>query len=349
MLKRILLSSTIVAISIASYGQATLSSANFNPVIGDAFSLKICDTTGVQPGSAGASITWNFSTGPTALNVTSLDTGYAVSCLSTPYFATFPSSTVAIKGPASTMASKSITYMIANTTTLAQNGTYYSSDTNLILTDPADQLRYPFTYMSNFSDTYSGILTMGTISAHHNGTINVVCDGYGTLSLPGRTDLNVLRVHTTQVFVDSTNVFGTPVFKTYNISSYDWYKPDYHTALLTIQTLTEVGAPYPTFKFVAFAAQQFTGVTDIKEGMTGVQVFPNPAIGAMNISYETAILQHVRVSINDIAGREIALISEKASKGKETVSFDASGIPKGLYLINIQSENGSVIRKVTLQ
>lgn len=347
MLKEILLPILFLTVSGASFAQSTLTGANLNPQIGDAFAMKICDTTGILPGASGPSVTWNFATGSNALTVTKLDTGRAVSCSSTPYFSSFPSATIALKGPST--FGDATNYLVANSTKLAQNGYYAAPDTNLILSDVADQLRYPFTYGDGFTDTYSGILTLGPLAAHHNGTITVTCDGWGTLQLPGRTDNNVLRVKTTQLFVDSTNIFGSPVLKTYNILSYDWYKPDYHSALLTIQTVTEVGAPNPSFKFIAFAAQQISAVPNIASAVNNVALFPNPTTDNVTISFALATSQQVRISLHDITGREVALIADKHAIGKQNINYNTGQLAKGLYLVNINTGSETITRKLSVQ
>lgn len=347
MLRKIILPALLLTVSGASYAQSTLTGSNFNPQVGDAFALKICDTTGITPGPSGAAVTWNFSTGPNALMVTQTDTGRAVACTSTPYFSSFPASTVALKGP--TVTASATTYLIANSTKLSQNGYYAAADTNLILSDPADQLQYPFTYLSSFSDPYAGILTLGPIAAHHTGTINVTCDAWGTLQLPGRTDVNVLRVKTTQVFTDSTNLFGSPIVKSYNILSYDWYKSDYHSALLTIQTVTEVGAPNPSFKFIAYAPQQISAVNDIAAAVNDVQISPNPSEGAFNVQFNAIIPQQVRISLHDITGREVAILADKQCSGRQNIHCGTQNLSKGLYFVHINSGGETLTRKLIIQ
>ncbi len=339
--------SCLLFISASVSAQPTLTGVNLNPVPGDAFQLKICDTTGITPGAGGASVTWNFATGANALVLTQTDTGQAVACTATPYYASFPSSTVALKGP--TVMADATSYLIANSSRLAQNGYYAAPDTNLILSDEADQLRYPFTYMSSFTDTYSGMLTLGPIAAHHNGSISVLCDGWGTLQLPGRTDANVLRVKTTQVFVDSTNIFGAPLVQSYNILSYDWYKADYHTALLTIQTVTEVGATMHSFRFIAYAGAQISAVKDLSNNISDVSIAPNPAKGVCTLTMNLSERQQVRVSVTDVTGREVAVLADGEMGGKQQISYNIDMLLPGLYIVRIQAPGTNESRKLYVQ
>ena len=147
MFKKIALSISCLALAATSYCQSTLTGATFNPVLGDAFSVVICDTTGVLPGVSGASALWNFST----LVTSHPDTGRVVAKTSGTGHWNYPSANLAIKGP--TFFSPTTTYYNASSSVLAQYGYYITSDTNLVLTNPAEQLRYPFTYPNTYSDT----------------------------------------------------------------------------------------------------------------------------------------------------------------------------------------------------
>lgn len=343
MLKRTLLPLICMLISGTSFSQSTLTHANFTPVIGDNFAIRICDTTGVLPGPAGPSTNWDFS----GLVTTSVDTTRSILWTTGAGYLNFPGSTNAINGSA--FYPTSTVYYKADAAKLSQNGYYAAPDTNLILSDPADQLRYPFTYPNSFNDNFAGILRLGPISAHHNGVLNVVCDGYGTLTLPTRVDANVLRVHSTQTFTDSINVFGAPVLKTYTISSYDWYKPDFHTSLLTIQTVTELGAPAPSFKVVAYAQAKVVGVDEVKSNISAFQLSPNPATDMLNIQFASTDNSRVRVSLYDMLGKEIAVISDKTGKGNQHISYNTKNLPRGIYLVHIQAGTETLSKKLELQ
>lgn len=351
MLKSLLMPVCITAISATAFGQSTLTGATFNPVIGDAFAIKVCNTTGVAPGASGAGITWNFS----SLVPSSADTGRAISCFSLPSSAppctNYPGTTIVIKGPS--IAKSTTAYLVANATKLSQNGYFIHADTSLKLTNPADQLRYPFTYGTTFLDTCEGTFRAGPTTAyeaHHIGYINVNCDGHGTLNLPGSvTHTGVLRVHTTQNFTDSLNLFGTPLLKSYVISSYDWYKPNYHTALLTIQKITEVGNTVPDYEFIAYAVAPVTAVSDVDNKIDELQLYPNPASDLLNISYTTKGSEKVTVGLYDLMGREVAEIATKQGKGQQQIQFNTASYPEGVYIVRLQTGSEIITKNITLQ
>lgn len=328
--------------TVKALAQPVLTAANFTPIIGDQFINHTCDTNGVTPGPSGALITWNFST----LVTTSVDTGTSVACSSTPNCSLFPGSTYAVVSNATNL----IPYYIADSASLSQNGYYESVDTNGIYSIPIKQFEYPFLFDSTFSAPYAGILTFGAITAHETGNITVTYDGYGTLQLPGGIiDDNVLRIHTSQLFADSANLFGTPTVETFQLESYSWYTPGYHSPLLTILTTTQVGGTY-TNKAVSYSpAQIITTSTHAPAIGPSLQIFPNPATGQLNIAYFSPGAQMVHISLYDLLGREVAVIADKFMQGAQNITYNTGSIPKGLYLLQVRAGTESITRKVEIQ
>ena len=138
MYKKIVPILSLVCSSFVSFAQApTLTAANFNPQLNDAFITHVCDTTGVLQGPPGANVTWDFTV--PGLTTTQIDTGRSVPVASTAAGAYFPTSTTAVVTPTASMT----TYGIATTSKLSSTGYYQSATQNSIYSDPMDQLQYP--------------------------------------------------------------------------------------------------------------------------------------------------------------------------------------------------------------
>ena len=340
MFKNLSIALLISCCSLVTFAQPTLTAANFNPVIGDAFGNIICDTTGITAGSGGAAVTWNFS----ALISTSVDTGAVTACASTPHCSLFPGSTYAIISQATHL----IPYYIAGAAALSQNGYYIASDTNAVYSDPIDQFHYPFTMGTTFSDPYAGILTLGSITAQETGTITVTCDGYGTLELPGSIDSNALRVHTVQLFTDSASLFGFPTVQTFQLETYSWYKTDYHSPLMTILNTTQVGGSY-TNKAVSYSPRQVsTSATTLSGTGPALLLYPTPATNELNVQYYCPTNQRVRITLCDVTGRQVALIADRLMYGTNTITCNTTMLPKGLYLLHLQAGTETITRKVVI-
>jgi hypothetical protein len=59
--------------------------------------------------------------------------------------------------------------------------------------------------------------------------------------------------------------------------------------------------------------------------------------------------EHVRIAVYDLVGREAAvLLDGPVSAGQHTVTFDATSMPSGTYLVRLQSDSGIAARTITL-
>jgi hypothetical protein len=76
---------------------------------------------------------------------------------------------------------------------------------------------------------------------------------------------------------------------------------------------------------------------------------PNPFNPTTVIRYDVADAGRIRLSIFDMAGKEIAVLANgRHDVGTHTVTFDASRFASGVYVCRLQSESGQRIRKITL-
>jgi hypothetical protein len=331
----------LTGLATGANAQDSLTATGQNPVLGQVFIANTCDTTGVTEGAAGAGVSWNFS----GLTVVSMDTGIAVTCASTPNCSMFPGTTIAIKSNTGT----TVNYAIATTSAYSQNGYYYSSAQYATLSDPMDQLHYPMNYLDSFVDTYAGIINYTSaipITAHENGTVQVKYDAYGTLTLPDTTYYNAMRTHSYQMFVDSASVFGIDTVASFILHSYTWYVKNIHSAVLTIMTTDQIGGGIHS-KIVNYG-KRYTGslgVADISNASATLNVYPNPSTGMVNISLGGVSTGNEKITLTDLLGRQVAEIAA----GQQHISYDASALPKGVYLVRLQNGAQVVTRKLELQ
>lgn len=334
--------------SMVALAQPTLTAPTINPILGDQFTIVNCDTTGVSPLSGGASQVWDFSSLPGPYTK---DTLRAWPPYWTSHASLFPSSNLAMATITSSPTSVDI-YDIATSTAFSQDGLYYNSSSQYAqYSDPMDILEYPFSYLDSFHDNYAGsILFLGTIPASETGTIHVQFDGYGTLTLPGAINYsNVARVHSIQSYTDHASLFSIDTTASYQLETYAWYSPGYHNALLSIVTGTGVGGYFKAVSYSANQDQSHENVSSIVTADAALELFPNPVKSKLNIRYTTANLQDVRISLIDIIGREVAVITDQVTRGDQNISYNTNGVPKGLYLVRCQSGTEITTRKVEIQ
>jgi len=77
------------------------------------------------------------------------------------------------------------------------------------------------------------------------------------------------------------------------------------------------------------------------------QNFPNPFNSQTTISYALPREALVRLSIMNLLGVEVALLTDKVqSAGRHTVTWDASGVPGGVYYCRMQAGEFTETKKV---
>lgn len=183
--------------------QLVFTAANTNPVAGDSYSEYGADTTGINPGSAGANQTWNFSN----LNIgTTYHSHFYV--IPVPTFTGCSN----VLASANLLDSISGEYLLCSNDSLKMIGTNSSSNmyNNFKLL-----LKYPFYYNWSCNNSFSDCFVYGY-------KITNTYDGYGTLILPGGiTYTNAARIHSFED--DSTGYIDNPPESFVNrIHTYKW-------------------------------------------------------------------------------------------------------------------------------
>lgn len=90
-----------------------------------------------------------------------------------------------------------------------------------------------------------------------------------------------------------------------------------------------------------------TGITPY-DSNNGVQIYPNPANGEVNVKFENTITSVALVELTDIAGRVVKSWSlEKQIAGQET-KLNVAGISAGTYLLSIKTDAKKVVQKIIL-
>lgn len=80
-----------------------------------------------------------------------------------------------------------------------------------------------------------------------------------------------------------------------------------------------------------------------------LQNYPNPFNPGTVISWRLAQAGVVRVSVHDLAGREIAVLADRVMPaGAHQVTFDASDLASGVYLYRLKTADVSLTRKMLL-
>lgn len=305
--------------STAAHAQPALSSGDISYVPDESFPEVICSW--VPPGPSGANQTWDFS----ALNCSGTFTSNWEA--TSPWMATgYPTATVAFESQ-----SFSGVYEASAAAFRYLGFAEGISLTSARLSDPADEVRYPFALGSSYTDTFSGDSYFpngngGVDSAEVSGTLFVEADAYGTLILPWGTVSDVIRIHKmrTNIYVD-----GTATEEEYRFYQPGVHHPWMRTNRKTNSWNTDVveGARYYNPANVGIV-----GRSDQEASLT---VSPNPASGTVTIELpNSGAMDHQLI---DATGRMVQVLN---SRGEQQITLDLHALPSGQYILRSSSADG---------
>lgn len=102
----------------------------------------------------------------------------------------------------------------------------------------------------------------------------------------------------------------------------------------------------PTNAYTALQQLDFTvddsalSTSDFKMSAVDVHIYPNPAIHTLNIKM-TSNLKVQRIALSDVTGKEVL-------KQDNGTMIDVAHLSKGMYVLSVQTEKGTVINKKVL-
>lgn len=80
--------------------------------------------------------------------------------------------------------------------------------------------------------------------------------------------------------------------------------------------------------------------------VSALNVFPNPAIDEVNVSFNVTDASDIKVEVLDMTGKTIETVVDAANvTGMQDASVNIAGYAAGMYMINITTNEGSIQRK----
>jgi hypothetical protein len=77
--------------------------------------------------------------------------------------------------------------------------------------------------------------------------------------------------------------------------------------------------------------------------------YPNPFNPTTVVGFRLSVFGDVTLSVYDVLGREVAvLVDGPMTAGSHSVTFDATGLPSGVYLVALEHAGQRVVRRMTL-
>ena len=80
-----------------------------------------------------------------------------------------------------------------------------------------------------------------------------------------------------------------------------------------------------------------------------LNVYPNPASGLVNIGFDIAEPQNVKVELLSLRGETLYMDLLNYFKGSYVHTLDVSALSKGVYMLRLQSDKGTSVKKIVVQ
>jgi hypothetical protein len=326
MKKKLLAALVVLSNSLFVSAQSTLNAANCNPVAGEKFYQHDFDLGSATEGTAGAAITWDFST---CNDLGIIDSSTYFACTSG-VCDSYPGSNIfVISGSTDTI------FCSASSTNFSFIGYGYPSE-RATFSNPVDYLRYPLTYNTSFVD--SAHLAIPSLFYSYRQRDSIICDGYGTLILPSKTETSVLRVHRISVQIDSSDTgIDTSMYE-----QFVWWKPGFHSPILYINLDTFAGTLYRYADYYTGGMSQ-TSVATFGYITNSLSVYPNPSSNSVTISFLPVSQDEATVSLVDMTGR--AVMTKKLSRlelSENKCELNLQEFATGRYLVKLNYITGSM-------
>lgn len=339
----------VVAVVFAgsAIAQPTLTNAVF-PKAGLTLTFLTADSTTVSAGSAGANVTWNFSTLKVDTSTSVVPETY-ISASSTPFAAEFPGANIAQKlvDPDSSGGGQAAYNYLAISNTQVNYLGLASPTAVLKYDDPELILQAPLTFNGTFADQYAYSLDFGGIQAFNQGKTDSKYDGYGTLILPNATLNNVIRLKTIDISVDSSNLFGFISINYDTAELYLWFLPNLSGPLMTYNR--SYGRSLSTFNGqiiedffygpnidISFR-DNAVSVTDRPEERFGLaidRVGPNPVVDELQVYFTEGApkTDKLELQIRDVRG---VLVGRNQVVGNGAIKLPTGQLQPGNYFLTL--------------
>ena len=80
-----------------------------------------------------------------------------------------------------------------------------------------------------------------------------------------------------------------------------------------------------------------------------LEIYPNPTDGVVNISFDPQESAKAELSLRDISGKLIMIKEYQNLNGRFSEPFDFSTLPKGVYMLKVESGGLSAIRRLNIK
>lgn len=309
-------------------------------------------------GPSGENVVWDFSSVQPDIEVFGQ---LAVLADTTPYFADYPQSNIALYTEA--LGTQVYQYSLVDNSAVQQMGSVIAGFTQEIFQDPATYITFPCTYNSQWDDDFAFTITfdVNPIVTTGEGSLEAVVDAYGTLILPHATFNDVLRIRIVENSSDSTDLGLGFAERNVNLdTSYHWISPSYYGPLCSRSKLIQQHYAYlitpdtvivdvETINDASFTYDPMSGgsaTQNVQPGRYALHVSPNPIAETVQVSFTTQQPGNMQFLLQDLRGMVIYRQTLNVQAGDNMVTLTLPEMPAGAYIAFLQSADGADVQKL---
>ena len=100
------------------------------------------------------------------------------------------------------------------------------------------------------------------------------------------------------------------------------------------------------FKADYYISNVNTSQTDLTQNLS---IFPNPAVSYTDIKFVLKETSNIRIALHNLLGEVVYAETSQMNAGFISKTIQLSGLSKGVYLVKISGDKGSVTRKLIIQ
>ena len=103
------------------------------------------------------------------------------------------------------------------------------------------------------------------------------------------------------------------------------------------------------YSSVSACETECVNVSVYEIGLTNFKIYPNPFKDLFNIEFTSKIKQNIEIKVVNLVGEIVFKENLENFDGEYTHSFNLSEYSKGIYLLELDTDNGMVNKKLILQ
>lgn len=307
-----------------AWTQPLIDASSYGPVPGDAYMVH---SVAEQPDPlGGTNATWDFSAILPDADPSNLQ-----------YHTPLPGDPTGTTVYSMSGTSTSRTFFHVDANGYTYIGTDFGSLGETTCSDTRTMMPFPLTMGSQQTDSYQCATVFAGSSSIPSGSTQFTAIGYGTLNLPYGSVPNVLLVN----MVQDEDLNSSSGLAQSHIEAYFFVKPGVRYPVLTVRTDSSLTSG-TAYHFTFMLDQSAIGIREALAQAIGIELFPNPTSGSVDLVCGTLASGEATVQVVDQTGRLVRQTSLHAgSPGLHRGTLDLDGLMAGIYTVRVTDASGA--------